>query len=235
MHLRLSSAEALLGQGKHDEATAALTWLWENMVDVAPEMAGVRASFMAHTITDLVRRHPPARRRFAEIRDRAGALAVVDSGGSLRWRADWIILNEILNDDERTLTWFDRVKDDGEHAAIVDALGQVLLPLLKSTGRVRDIGRLFQDPVAHLIEEHACFQPLPDFSALTGPEGSSDMVESMWAWLESSFRSDAALLVTGLLAAGRMRDAREVAGEAVRLDPSDEMAAAIARARGRLH
>jgi hypothetical protein len=235
MHHRLNAAEDLIGQGKHDEATAALLWLWDNMAELAPEMAGVRVSFMAHTIAELVRRHPPARRRFAEIRDRAALLAEDDGRIGVRWRSDWIVLNEILADDDRTLTWFDSVKDDDEKALLIDRLGQRLLPLLKSRGRLCDIGRLFQDPVARLIEEHACFQPPDGFDPDRSANLPDNLLELMWQSLDNAFRSDAALLLAGLLAAGRSHDAEAVDREARRLDPSDAMAAGLEKARGRLH
>jgi hypothetical protein len=235
MHHRLTAAEDLLGQGKHDEATAALIWLWENMDEMAPSMAGVRVSFMAHTIAELVRLHRPARQSFAEIRERAALLAEGDTRQSARWRSDWIVLNEILVDEDRTLAWFDSVKGDAEHAPILDKLGQRLLPLLKARGRLCDIGRLFFDPVARLIEEHACFQPPPGFTpepAMNLPDSTLDV---MWRSLDNAFRNDAAVLLAGLLTAGRAHDAEAVDQEARRLDPSDAMAVGLEKARGRLH
>jgi hypothetical protein len=235
MHHRLNAAEDLLGQGKHDEATAALMWLWDNMAELAPGMAGVRVSFMAHTIAELVRRHPPARRGFAEIRDRAAVLADSDMSSAVRWRSDWMVLNEVLGDDDRTLAWFDSVKADDDQVLVVDRLGQRLLPLLKARGRLSDIGRLFQDPVAHLIEEHACFLP-PSGVQYDMPVNLPDkLLDLMWQSLDNAFRSDAAVLLSGLLAAGRSLDADAVDREARRLDPSDAMAAGLEKARGRLH
>jgi hypothetical protein len=114
-------------------------------------------------------------------------------------------------------------------------LGQRLLPLLKARGRLRDIGRLFQDPVARLLEEHMCFQP-PSALELEMPMNLPDrLLDLMWQSLDNAFRSDAALLISGLLAAGRSLDADAVDREARRLDPSDAMAAGIEKARGRLH
>ena len=235
MHQRLSAAEDLIGEGKHDEATAALLWLWDNMAEMAPSMAGVRVSFMAHTIAELVRAHRPARQRFSEIRDRAARLAEGDDRHCARWRSDWIVLNEILLDDDRTLAWFDGVKGDATQAVVVDKLGQRLLPLLKARGRLSDIGRLFHDPVARLLEEHACFQPPPGFTPEPPSNLPDHLLDLMWQSLENAFRSDAALLVSGLLVAGRSHDADAVDREARRLDPSDAMAAGLEKARGRLH
>src|SRR5262245_40211736 len=120
MQGRLSAAQELLKRGNHDEATIEFEWLWDNIDRVDPGMEGVRVSFMAKNIEELVRKHPPARRRFVDIRDRAASLADADLGGNAGLRFDWIVLNEILSEQDRTLTWFDSVKDDERYATALD-------------------------------------------------------------------------------------------------------------------
>src|SRR5262245_21637237 len=100
MSRRLNAARELLKAGRHDEATAELAWLWDNIDIVDPGMRGVRVSFMASNIRELVEKHETARARFAAIRDRAASLADVDLTTS-KLRFDWIVLNEILSEPER--------------------------------------------------------------------------------------------------------------------------------------
>src|SRR5882672_5813919 len=97
MSRRLDAAEDLSKAGRHDEATAEFVWLWENIDRVEPGMEGVRVSFMAKNIRELVDKHEAARVRFAAIRDRAASLADIDLT-TARLRFDWIVLNEILSE-----------------------------------------------------------------------------------------------------------------------------------------
>ena len=242
MHDRLNAAEELLKEGKHAEATAEFEWLWDNMDLIDPGMSGVRVSFMARTIKELIGKHSPARARFAEIRDRSATLAEADLT-TARLRHDWIVLNEILGEQERTLTWFDGVKDDQRYAIVLDKVTSSLVPLLKSHQRFRDIGRLYKDPVATFVKTHRNFQAPPHIAADPYPDPdpglSPDMQRLMRQMLQQILDElpnhvieEAALLVTCLLAAGRSADADVVEREARRLDPSEAMRVALEKARG---
>jgi hypothetical protein len=169
MRERLNAARALVKQGKHDEATVEFEWLWENIDRIEPAMNGVRVSFMAKNIEELIGNHAPARERFTEIRDRSAILAEADLT-TARLRNDWIILNEILGEQERTLAWFDTVKDDERYATVLDRVTSCLVPLLESHRRFRDIGRLYKDPVATFVETHGNFQVSPECAADPDPD-----------------------------------------------------------------
>jgi hypothetical protein len=245
MHDRLNAAEELVKKGRYDEATREFEWLWENMERLSPGMSGVRVSFMAKSIEELVRKHPPARVRFAEIRDRSARRAEADVHTTAGLRFDWIVLNEILSEQERTLAWFDAVKDDERHASVLDGVASRLIPLLKANGRLRDIGRIYLDPVARLRRTHADFQPPPHVAAdpypdpdpELGPNAQSLMrraLQSILASLPKHVVEEAALMVASLIAAGRTTEADAVEREARRLDPSEAMRAALQKARGKL-
>jgi hypothetical protein len=245
MHDRLRSAQELVKQGQYDEAAVEFEWLWDNMERIEPAMGGVRVSFMAKNIEELVGKHAPARQRFTEIRDRSATLAGADIAGTARLRFDWIVLNEILSERERTLAWFDGVKDDERYATVLDRVSARLVPLLKSHNRFRDIGRLYKDPVATLVKTHRNFEPPPHIAADPYPEPDPDlrpdvqrlmrqMLQKILDDLPKHVVEEAALMVTCLLAAGRTADADAVELEARRLDPSEAMRAALEKARGRL-
>ena len=157
MQGRLNAAQ-LVEQGRYDEAAVEFEWLWDNMTHIEPAMAGVRLSFMAKYIEKLVGKHTPARQRFTEIRDRTEMLAGADIASTGRLRLDWIVLNEILSEGERTLLWFDSVKDDVRNATVVETVGPRLFPLLKTHNRFRDIGRIYKDPVAALVKTSRKFR-----------------------------------------------------------------------------
>jgi hypothetical protein len=240
MGRRLDAAEDLLDAGRDDEATAAFVWLWENIDRIEPAMDGVRVSFMAETIRTLVGRHEAARAQFVLIRDRTASLADVDLTTARR-RFDWIVLNEILSEPERTLAWFDEVKNDGRYTTVLDRCASRLVKLLEAQGRFADIGRMYQDPVATLLERHGNYQPPPNVSTEPSPEVSDkvrplmrQMLQSILAGMSRRVVRDAELMVKCLIAADRKADADAVDREARRIDPSDEMRAALERARGGL-
>ena len=102
MQSRVNGAMKLANQGKHDEAAAEFEWLWDNMANIEPDMYGVRISLLASSIRRLIGKHQPTHLRFTHIRDRTAMLA--DTAlASVRVRLDWIVLNEILGEQERTL------------------------------------------------------------------------------------------------------------------------------------
>ena len=221
MEGRLDLADRLLNGDKLDEAAAHYLWLWDNIAKVEPGMSGVRVSFMASSIERLVGAHPPARRRFSEVRDRAGAAA--DADPTSAWpRFDWVVLNEVLGDQAATLAWFDAVKDDGAAAApVIEKVAQRLIPLLTQHKRWADIGRVYADPVAELVREHELMNvPVPDW---VDPE----VMAQVSAMMAVRFRENAALLFLCLRAAGRGDEARAIEREASRLDPSAEMRTAL--------
>jgi hypothetical protein len=240
MSRRLDAARELSKAGRHDEATAEFVWLWENIDRVDPGMEGVRVSFMAKNIRELVDKHEAARVRFVAIRDRAASLADIDLT-TARLRFDWIVLNEILSEPERTLAWFDGVKNDERYALVLDRCAHRLVDLLEERGRFGDIGQLYRDPVATLVKQHRARLPPPHITAEPDPDVPEKIqphmrkiMQMLLDHLPKQVIEDAALMVKCLLAAGRPAEAVAVEHEARRIDPSEEMRAALERARGRL-
>jgi len=97
---RMQLARALASAGKLDEATDAYSWLGEHMLEHEPAMVGVRFSFMLAEIGDLVARHPPARAKFATLRD---AAAPQPESASASFD-DWVALNQALGEPEKPCT-----------------------------------------------------------------------------------------------------------------------------------
>jgi thioredoxin 1 len=226
MQGRLRLADALLEAGRLERATDEYVWLWDNVARVEPEMAGVRLSFMASRIEALVASHPPAGARFAEIRDRTGATA--DAGGAgpgaVETRREWIALNRILGDDDLTLAWFDGVKRDPQQADAIEQLAVHLLESLQERKRWADIGILYRNPLAQLKQNHTFL------SSELPPGLAPEMIEPLREAMIQHFRAASALMFGSLRAAGRAREASELEAEASRLDPSDEMKAALEQA-----
>lgn len=217
---RARRAGNLLNTGRFDQALAEYDWLWRHLHHLAPDMAGVRISFTASEIGHLCRQHPPAQDHFERVRDQTEA-AIGNSGDapSLEIRLDWMVLNEIVGQAERSLLWFEGVDLDGLPDAFVDRCIPRLVPPLRRRGRWADIGRLFRQPLARLREDHATMvhasaqkSNRPSFGRMSADDLLRDL-----------FREQTTILYRGLRAAGRGDEAAAVRQEALALDPSPEM------------
>jgi len=212
-HLRDSSAKMALDDQRYDEATKGYVWLWNNIpgFDGAYETGwmGVRQSFMIKDLESLVRSHPPAHAAFSALRDASGTAApAFDLTDWFGPRIDWLVLNRVLAQEDRTLEWFNSVKADPRYAPVIEHCAILLLAPLKEGQHWADIGRLFANPLATLAELREFFS------------------------VEENFREEVVVLYAGLRAAGRRADAKAVREEAVRLDPSDKMRRALEQAPG---
>jgi thioredoxin 1 len=218
---RLKVAQALLQARRLDEATDEFAWLWHNMVQRQPAMTGVRVSFMASDIATLIARHPGARQRFTAIR---GAIQRAAEGGDSEARGDWVVLNEMLEDDDRTLAWFDAAKADAAQADTLERLATHLVPKLRARRRWADIGGLHRDPLATLARTQEIAS-----EAVAGLP--AEMAGELRAAMTQFFRDEACLLSISLRAAGRANEAAQVEEEARRLDSSDELRTLLENAR----
>lgn len=139
-------ASRLVSAGELQGATEEYVWLWKNMLAHRRSMVGVRTSFMASEMQRLAKQHPPALQAFKAIRDEEDAQL---SAGEVTWErlGDWIALNGIIGDDDRTLAWFDRIKQRPESRETLRRQNPKLSELLESRGRYRDMVWLQPDSV----------------------------------------------------------------------------------------
>ena len=189
-------------------------------VGIDPHMLGVRGSFMAMDMKALAERSADAKARFTLLREVAAAKRTADPA-SVEFLDDWIVLNEVIGEDDATLAWFDRVKmGEGEGASETKMLGGVsfrIVGLLLAKDRLADVVRLYPDPLAEirsdfeLSAEMARRQPaLPDFL----DEATKESVRAQ-PWTQ--FREKVAVLYAGFLAAGKDEKAAEIMAEARKL------------------
>jgi thioredoxin 1 len=231
---RLGLARGLLHAGKLAEALEHYLWLWHNIHRVEPAMTGVRVSFMASEMETLCKQSTEARARFAAVRDETEAAAEAGGGNGAsagrggaeqaaeEARFDWVVLNDVLGETDRTLAWFDRVKDAPAQAVPLRHLSHRLIPALRGADRWADIGRLLQDPAGQLRRDH-------DVARMTVKKVPAEMRDQILEALDQHVRDQAALFHRALLAAGRTEDAAALAAEALSIDASDAMKAALGR------
>jgi thioredoxin 1 len=213
---RLDLARSLLQGEKLEAATEHYLWLWKHMLDKEPAYLGVRSSFMASEIEDLCSRHVPAKAAFTKLRDEAETRL---KGQDKSWDdlSDWIVLNECLGDDDKTLAWFDRIKADPDAAETIERFAFRLEPLLAESGRRADLGRIIRAPLTRLQREWG----MVAMSAQL-PGADEALRARMREMAVDRFRAQAGELHAALLAAGRVSDARAVARRAGELDDTPQ-------------
>jgi thiol-disulfide isomerase/thioredoxin len=213
---RMQLANELLLRSRLDEAATEYLWLWEHSLEVDPNFFGVRLSFLVGELEVLLARHPPAAQAFARLRDAAEARLPEDAA-----LEDWLALNELLDDRERILTWFDRVRDSPPPRL---QRNRRLIDLLQREGRWADLGRLIREPLAALESEHLVLE-----QALKSPlaELNPAAADYMTAFLRQRMQEQAGNLCRALRTAGRLEDAQATAAQARKLDPSPQMEAAL--------
>lgn len=215
---RYELARELVQARKFDEATGQYVWLWRNMLKESPSMVGVRGSFMARDMGELAELHKPAHAAFVKLRDEAQAR--IDGGdGSINTLSDWIVLNDIVRDQDSTLAWFDRVKDDPKAMPTIRTLSFQLNDLLLSRKRWADAGRIIKDPASEARQMAT--------SMKLDPEEERELPPEVRAALSQIHRDAFGKLYASVLAAGRMDEAKAAAAEAIKADDSPEMRVAL--------
>jgi thioredoxin 1 len=202
---RMLFARSLLEHGELDEATGVHEALWKDL-DATPAFVVVKHAMFQQQITDLVRRHPPAYTAFTRVRDAA-------TPGS----RDWLTLNRALNEPERTLAWFDTIRDrlqgDAELAGVVEG---AVVPLLVAAGRWADAGHAFADPmrtVTGIIDRRKRAAE----AAAKLPKEQADQVIAM---IDMMNAQEVTTLRRALSAAGREGDLRAVEEAGAKVDPA---------------
>ena len=145
-------AKTLADAGNLDESTDVYVWLWEHMLEHKPSMYGVRLSFMVSDMRELAARHPPARKRFAEMRDAARKRMDSDPA-DVEACADWRGLSEAVGDNGALLVWFDAVRADPARKRQIDRLEYDLTEELIAASRWRDAGLMVDNPAVKAERE----------------------------------------------------------------------------------
>lgn len=201
---RISKAREVQNAGKNDEALTEYVWLWGHVSGDGEGLAEVRNSLLPFEIKRLCAAHPAAKLKFAEIRDAA------EKAGN---REDWITLNTILDDNARTLAWFDKIKVDPKQRDTINKNSARLETILFSKNRWADaVNFMYPDPMAKLKEIYKRAEdmkkPRPD------TEVSKDF---------DPFPSMVLLLYGSYIGAGKEAEAKKIEDECLRLNDTPAM------------
>lgn len=224
MQARIGHAREMVEKGRRDEAAAEYEWLWKNMLAHSPSMYGVRLSFMAGDMKRLAAADEGAKARFTKLRDEAGA-ALRAEKVTADQAIDWVALNGIIQDENATLEWFDRVKDQPRWRTILGYVERPVCELLIERERWADLGMLVGDPVASLRMEHQILEQVR--ASVGGGEFQDDTRQQIRRQQDERFLTRTAQVYGGLLAAGRNKEAAAYATQARTIDSSPEMTDAL--------
>jgi hypothetical protein len=215
----MQEAERWVGEGRLDEATERYAWLWDNILSISQGMGGVRSSFMVGDMTRLAARHAPAKQRFAQLRDIAAARMEQDDDET-RAVLDWINLNDVVGEPEKTLAWFDKARQSMDFHAHYPHIGVVFRSWLERHGRWAD-SAFFVHNGREDIEEQYHHWKLLDSMMLRRPEiAARPEMADVHARM---FRGRVASTYASLLAAGREREADDALAAARGYAPGAEL------------
>ncbi len=222
---RQQYADALRFAGKFEEALAEYHWLWEHMLEHDSSMSGVRRSFLASDIKDLIAEYEPAREVFRHLRD----LAETRLKQAPDWDTllDWLKLNDMIDDPDATLAWVDRMLEDEDGIATLKHVEYAVRDTLIEHGRYDALGRLIEDPRLSLQRDLAIMQGAS--RSLVSAAMSEEARRASRATARRLFADRAAILHASLLAAGRSDEAWDILEQALAEEDSVEMRLALAR------
>lgn len=223
MRERMNSARDLVDAEKFDNATKEYLWLWKNMLAKQPSMYGVRLSYMAGDMTRLADKHKPAKDAFIQLRDETET-RLKSPEKTFDDLIDWMVLNDVIGQDVKTLEWYDRVKNDPDVGPTFDRVDFHLVQILEKHERWADLGKLTKDPVGKVRDDHAMWAQIPQV-----PNADAEMKAHLKQLQANNFRTTTSRIYAGQLAAGRDGEADKVLAEAIKLDDTPEMRVALVK------
>lgn len=194
---QLQLARALADRRRDDEALEVFAWLWEHSLEVSRSWVGVRSSFLIGALEPLIERSPPARLRFEQFRDAAGMRP------DHRGRQDFVVLNRLLGEEDRTLEWLRKQTPEDAQALIID---HRIHELVERRKELTLFANLIGDPLALLEDQQEGVEQLRAFGEKL-PAGTVQR-------LEKSREELANLMARALRAAGRNGEADRVEARA---------------------
>jgi thioredoxin-like negative regulator of GroEL len=133
-------------------------------------------------------------------------------------RSDWLVLNELLSDDAKSLSWFDRAKKEDGAAATFQPVLSSILPLLERNKRLADVPGAVPDGSAWAMER---YKIVSDSSM-----GLGSQAEARW----KSFEIQGARVFAGYVAAKQIAKADELVEVLLELRNTPTMRVALVKA-----
>lgn len=211
-------ADKLAKAGKIEDAGKKFETIWTDLRKRDAMFSGPSAAM----IVDLIRVHCTRSRawkdRFRTLRDQA-ADSFDARGKQLPDLAAWIVLNRIVDQESKTLDWWDKVRKSTLARDVLTRFRPWLEPTLERHGRVADLALLIDDPAMLMRREYDGFR-----AALRADSSELNLRVAREMFLARHARNYASLLL-----ADRERDATRLATEAMTVDHSPQMVACMVK------
>jgi hypothetical protein len=212
-------ADKLSKSGKLEEAGKKFESIWNDLRKQDPMFVGPSAPTVVEAIRSHCARSRTWRDRFRTLRDQA-ADTFDARGKQLADLAAWIVLNRIVDQDQKTLEWWDRVRKSPLARDVLTRFRSWLEPMLEREGRLGDLALAIDDPAALVRREYDGFR-----AAVRQDSSELNFRVAREVFLTRHARHYACLLL-----AGRERDATRLATEAMTVDHSPQMVACMVKA-----
>lgn len=218
--MRIEYALALTEAGRYDEALAEFEWLWDNIEGADEFFEGERSWYITGEMAELAEVHPPAVARFREFRDE---IEIRLQTGGAEWSDldDWIALNRLVDEQDRTIAWAKRIRGRSNGPATLRRVEEDLFEVAVEEGEWALAGECMRSPAMRANEELSTIEFMRMVykqRAAAGdlPEGMT--VDEIVEMMLESIRCDVSDIYGACLAAGRFDDAQAVAAGLLRVD-----------------
>jgi len=206
---RMAKARDLESAGKQSEALDEYLWLWSNIKTNDSNAGDLRVGLVPMEIKKLSQSIPAGKAKVVALRDAA------EKSNN---RHDWIILNGILDENPRTIAWFDKAKTDPAQREVILQNSASLEKVLFSSSRYADVADvLYSEPLKKVNE---IYQRALDMKK---PRPDTEVSKSF-----DPFPSMVIMLYGAYVGAGKEADAQKIEAECLRLNDTQDMRSTLA-------
>lgn len=200
----ISRAHEMQAKQRNAEYLEELVWLWGKVPKDSQHYTDIRMKMVPVDMRLLVASFPAAKAKVIEMRDAAEKAEI---------REDWIVLNGVLDENARTVEWFDKVKSDPKKREFILENSTLFEQPLFAACRWADAADyLYPQPIA-LINKY-----FKESEKLKKPKPHTEVSKDF-----NPFPFMIPLVYGAYLGAGRDDIAKQIADECLRLDSSEEM------------
>jgi len=205
---RLRLARTCVDASRLDDAAGDYAWLWERMGRGDTAQRAAKRGLVAEEMKALALRAPVARAVFRKIRDAVEA-RLRSGEASLDELEDWLVLNDVVREPERTEAWALRVRATPEGLETLRAVAGRVFPLLVSRAEWETAGVVYASGIGEARRARATYEA--EARARDWSARPSDVAAR--ADLERAFIDRLSTLSAALFAAGRDEEGVAVAEE----------------------
>lgn len=212
---QMEQATTAVEFGHDEQATKLYAEIWDEIYDNIEQMDYTDIEFHDETARLLAYRHEPAHELFTELRNREEDLL---RAGDVSWDrlTGWAVLNDFLNENEKTIAWIERRLDSGQNLPQYNVMSTLCEEALYESQRF-DLMDRAMDLVQRARDDLDSYQQM--MSYMFGGESEED--EEMRAYFEESIRESLAYYHAVALGAGNEADARTIAEMLIEYDDTE--------------